>query len=90
MRTSATRPGRIVIAPNLRQARVFILESDYNPRECRIATRVEDLRGLSLHAWETWFLQRMWPCSTHEDVRHMEEMMWHARARGADLRRWWT
>lgn len=88
--TRATLPFRFVIAPNVRQAQLFIRFSGYNPRECRIATRREDLLGYRLEHWETWFLQRMWPCRTHEDVRHMEEMMWLARACGADIRRWWT
>ncbi|MEU9661911.1 hypothetical protein [Streptomyces chartreusis] len=88
--TRAVRPFRFVIAPTVRQAQLFIQFSGYDPRECRIATRVQDLLGYRLVGWETWFLQRMWPCRTHEDVRHMEEMMWRARACGADIRRWWT
>ncbi|WP_075737528.1 hypothetical protein [Streptomyces acidiscabies] len=82
--------NRLVIAPNVRQAQLFIRFSGYNPRECRIATRLQDLLGLRLEGWETWFLQRMWPVRTHEDVQHMEDMMWTARTRGADIRRWWT
>jgi hypothetical protein len=83
-------PFRLVIAPTERVARLFISNSGYDPRECRIATRTEHLLGYRLDHWETWFLQRMWPCRTHEDVRYMEEMLWRARTRGADIRRWWT
>jgi hypothetical protein len=81
---------RMVIAPTVQQAQLFIRFSDYNPKECRIATRREHLHGCQLSSRETWFLQRMWPCRTHEDVQHMEEMMAYARFRGADIRRWWT
>lgn len=88
--TRAVPPFRFVIAPTVRQAQLFIQFSGYDPPECRIATSVKDLLGRRLDGWETWFLQRMWPCRTHEDVRHMEEMMWRARMCGADIRRWWT
>ncbi|MFF8034907.1 hypothetical protein [Streptomyces sp. NPDC016626] len=84
------RPFRLVIAPFVRQAELFIHDSGYHPRECRIVTRREHLHGYDLRTWETWFLQRMWPCRTHEEVQHMEEMQAYARMRGADLRRWWT
>ncbi|MFE0472568.1 hypothetical protein ACFW2V_13235 [Streptomyces sp. NPDC058947] len=81
---------RMIIAPTARVAELFIRHSGYNPRDCRIATRREHLQGCQLDTWETWFLQRMWPCRTHEDVECMEEMMAYARFRGADIRRWWT
>lgn len=84
------RPFRLVIAPFMRQAQLFIQDSGYHPHECRIATRREDLRGYDLRTWETWFLQGMWPCRTHEDVQRMEAMEVDARVRGADLRRWGT
>ncbi|MFB7285450.1 hypothetical protein [Actinacidiphila glaucinigra] len=90
MQSTVVRPYRCVIAPQVRQAELFIRWSGYHPRECRIVTTPRDLLGLSLEGWETWFLQRMWPCRTHEDVQRMQEMMWRARARGADIRRWWT
>lgn len=89
----AIRPGpprRMVIAPTVRVAQLFIRDSGYNPRECRIVTRQEQLLGCQLDDWEVWFLQRAWPCRTHEDVARMEDMMMYARFRGADIRRWWT
>jgi hypothetical protein len=80
----------MIIAPTVRVAQLFIRDSGYNPQECRIVTRREQLHGYTLSDWETWFLQRMWPCRTREDVERMEEMMAYARFRGADIRRWWT
>lgn len=81
---------RMVIAPTVRVAERFIGFSGYNPRECRIVTRREHLHGYQLDSYETWFIQGMWPCHTHEDVERMEEMIMYARFRGADIRRWWT
>lgn len=81
---------RAVISPTVRVAQLFIERSGYSPRECRIVTSREQLHGYQLDAYETWFLQGMWPCRTREDVEHMEEMMTYARFRGADIRRWWT
>ncbi len=80
----------MVIAPSFRVAQVFIRDSGLNPRECKVATSAFHLEGYRLHDWETWFLQGMWPCRTHEDVRTMETVMHYARVRGADIRRWWT
>lgn len=88
MRSAPVR--RMVIAPTVQVARLFIRESGYDPRECRIVTRFEHMQGCKLDDWEVWFLQRAWPCCTHADVAHMEEMMAYARFRGADVRRWWT
>lgn len=88
MNAQSTR--RMIIAPTVRIAKLFIKDSGYDPRECRVATRLTELRGCRLDQWETWFIQRMWPCRTHEDVRRMEEMMAYARYAGADIRRWWT
>lgn len=81
---------RMVIAPAVQVARLFIRESGYNPSECRIATKLDHLQGVRLDQWEVWFLQRAWPCRTHRDVECMEEMMAYARYAGADIRRWWT
>lgn len=80
----------MVIAPTVRVARPFIKESGYNPSECHVATRLEDMQGCKLDTWEVWFLQRAWPCRTHKDLNRMKEMMAYARFRGADIRRWWT
>jgi len=60
------------------------------PKAWSFARTHEHLYGYDLRDWEVWFLQGMWPCRTHGDVRHMEEMMAHARHRGADVRRWFT
>lgn len=84
-------PFRFIIAPTVRVAQHFIRESGYYPRECKIATRREHLHGHQLDdGWEVWFLQGMWPCRTHRDVDHMNEMEHYARQRGADIRRWFT
>lgn len=87
-------PFRLVIAPNFRQAQLFVEESrrDYGwePWEVKIAISEWQFRGLDLRNWEVWWLDRMWPCSTHEDVEHMERVMTYARVRGAKIRRWWT
>jgi hypothetical protein len=48
------------------------------------------LLGGRLESWEVWWLDRMWPCNTHEEVEHMEYMKRLAKQRGADLHRWWT
>lgn len=85
-----TSVRRMVIAPTVQVARLFIRNSGYNPRECRIVTRFEHMQGCKLDDGEIWFLQRAWPCCTHADVARMEEMMAYARFRGADIRRWWT
>ncbi|MEU1478899.1 hypothetical protein [Streptomyces sp. NPDC005760] len=81
---------RFIIAPTVRQAALFIRQSGFGPSEYVIATGLAGMQGYRLDEWEVWFLQRLWPCNTHEDVQHMEEMMAFARFRGADIRRWWT
>ena len=81
---------RTIIAPTYRVGQLFMQFSGYRPSECRIVTREEQLQGTVLNDREVWFLQGMWPCRTHEDVRRMEDMMAYARFRGADIRRWWT
>lgn len=81
---------RLIIAPLYRQAVLFVRGMDWNPMEVRVALNREHLLGLRLDDWEVWWLDRMWPCRTHEDVARMEEMKLYARMCGADLRRWWT
>jgi hypothetical protein len=81
---------RMIIASSVRVARLFMRESEFDPAECKVAVRFEDMQGCQLDTWEVWFLQRAWPSRTHEDVRRMEEMVAYARHRGADIRRWWT
>ncbi|MFF5001717.1 hypothetical protein ACFY3G_02720 [Streptomyces phaeochromogenes] len=81
---------RFVIAPTMRQAKLFIEDSGYGPSEYYATTGVRGMHGYRLDEWEVWFLQGMWPCRTHEDVRHMEMAMQYARFLGADIRRWWT
>lgn len=87
-------PFRIVIAPFVRQAELFINDSirDYGwyRGDCRVITRLEQMRGYDFSTWEVWWLDRMWPCNTREDVEHMETMKMYAKMRGARLRRWWT
>lgn len=81
---------RVIIAPTMRVAELFIRNSGFSPGECMVATNAFQLQGYRLESWETWFVQGMWPCRTHEDVRTMEATMAYARCRGADIRRWWT
>ncbi len=81
---------RVVIAPFVRQAELFIRWSGFNPRECQVVTDLEGLRGRQFKGAEVWWLDRMWPCSTHEDVDRMNQLMTYARYCGADIRRWWT
>lgn len=80
----------MVIAPFYRQAQLFIKDSGFYPRECKVATKLEHLHGYDLRTWETWWLDRMWPCNTHEDIDRMVELKTYARMRGADVRHWWT
>lgn len=91
---SVRLPFRFVIAPNLRQARLFVEDSrhDYGWEwwQVRVATDWWHLRGMDFRNWEVWWLGGMWPCRTRRDVENMEEMMAYARARGAKIRRWWT
>lgn len=86
-------PKRImIIAPNYQQARMFAhytLDLDLNS-EFYVVLHPEHLLGARLEEYEVWWLDRMWPCSTHEDVEYMEYMKALAKARGADLHRWWT
>jgi hypothetical protein len=81
---------QLVIAPQYKQALLFIKESGWDPNYVRIVTQPEQLYGLRLEHWEVWWLDRLWPCRTHEDVQHMEFFMHLARSCGADIRRWWT
>lgn len=79
-----------IIAPNYRQARIFLFNMDWMHRHFRIALRLQDILGHELNHWEVWWLDRMWPCDTTEDVEFMLEMKRQAKFRGADLHRWWT
>lgn len=91
MSTTAALPiRRAVIAPTVRVAELFIRESGYNPRECRIITTFEHMQGCKLDDWEVWFLQRAWSCRTHAEIERMLEMERYAKHRGADIRHWWT
>lgn len=84
---------RMVISPYVNQADLFVRRMGWNPRdhELRYASRVEHLRGYDLRGWEVWWLDRMWPCRTHEDVERMEELwVWARYVCRGDVRRWWT
>lgn len=83
-------PFRLIIAPTQRQAQLFIKDMGFYPPECKVAREPMHLRGMRLETWEVWWLDRLWPCRTHEDVTKMEYMMALARAYGADIRRWYT
>lgn len=83
---------RYVIAPSYRQAMLFIRDMGWTlPADViKLIMEPRHMMGLNLYGREVWWLDRLWPCRTHEDVANMEEMMFMARARGADIRRWYT
>jgi hypothetical protein len=83
-------PFRLIIAPIFRQARLFMDDMGFYPRECKVAREPMHLRGLRLDTWEVWWLDGLWPCRTHEDVNRMLEMKTLARVYGADIHHWWT
>jgi hypothetical protein len=83
-------PFRMIIAPFHRQAELFIKEMGFYPPECKVAREPVHLRGYRLDQWEVWWLDRMWPCRTHEDVEKMLHMKMLARMYGADIHHWWT
>jgi hypothetical protein len=84
------KSGLFVIAPNYRQSQIFLFNMDWKDRYYRVALQPQDIQGCYLDTWEVWWLDCMWPCSTHEEVEHMEYMKRLAKSRGADLHRWWT
>lgn len=81
---------QFIIAPNYRQARLFCFDMNWNPRYVTVATDIVHIQGYNLKEYEVWWLDRMWPCQTHEQVRWMELMKREARFRGADIHHWWT
>ena len=89
---SPSKPQKIlVIAPTYAQTQLFafLMGWDLNT-EYYVALTPEHLMGIRLENYEVWWLDRQWPCSTHEEVEHMEYMKALAKSRGADLHRWWT
>jgi hypothetical protein len=65
----------------------------WEPSRVRIILQIEQLYGYRFDRdsrYEVWWLDRMWPCRTREDVKNMEDMKREAKFRGADLHRWWT
>lgn len=81
----------LIIAPNYRQAKIFMFNMDLRAQPYyQIALRPQDLLGRRLDTWEVWWLDRMWPCDTHEEIEFMLYMKRLAKSRGADLHRWWT
>mgnify|MGYP007014261641 CR=1 FL=1 len=81
---------KIIIAPFYGQAVLFAQLMRWSRNEVVILTKEEHLLGRRFNGREVWWLDRMWPCRTHEDVWYMERMMQIARINGADIRRWWT
>jgi hypothetical protein len=88
----STRPQqlKLIIAPVWRQARLFADDRGWPDDLWRYAGDRLHLHGYRLDRWEVWWLDGLWPCRTHRDVQRMNEMMAYARARGADIRRWYT
>lgn len=88
----STHPAqlKLIVAPVWRQARLFAWDMGWHDDEWRFASEPRHLHGYRLDRWEVWWLDRMWPCRTHEDVERMETMMIVLRTRGADVRRWYT
>jgi hypothetical protein len=82
--------GLFIIAPNYRQSQIFLFNMDWRHRYHKVALRFGDLYGMQLQLWEVWWLDGMWPCSTHEEIEYMEYTKSYAKFRGADLHRWWT
>ena len=78
---------KFIIATTTAQAMLFYKNMGWNPYAVPIALKREHLLGYDLYSYEVWWLDRMWPCRTHEDV---EELMAYAKVRGADIRRWYT
>lgn len=88
-------PLKLIICPVFRQAEIFCQDMGWpSPQNVnsgiRVALRPEHIRGLRLDAWEVWWLDRMWPCRTREDVEKMLHMKMLARFYGADIHHWWT
>jgi hypothetical protein len=44
--SDTTRPYRVILAGNVRQAKEFLREQDWNPRECIVVGVPHALRGL--------------------------------------------
>ncbi|QPX71445.1 hypothetical protein SscP1EGY_48 [Streptomyces phage SscP1EGY] len=84
------QPRIFVIAPFHRQAFLFCKEMGWYPRDVTIFIKEEHLLGWRFNGREVWWLDRLWPCRTQEDVWRMERIMQIARINGADIRRWWT
>ncbi len=84
-------PFRVIIAATKRQADLFISDSGFYPRECKIVLREDQIRGLRLNeGWEVWWVNGLWPRRTHEDIAKWQRLYNLARAYGADIRHWWT
>jgi hypothetical protein len=81
---------KFIIATTTAQAILFCKNMGWNPYAVPIALKREHLLGYDLYSYEVWWLDRMWPCRTHEDVKDVEELMAYAKIRGADIRRWYT
>lgn len=81
---------KIIIAPFYKQGVLFGLLMGWRRWDVTIITKEEQLLGRRFNGREVWWLDRLWPCRTHEDVWRMERMMQIARVNGADLRRWYT
>lgn len=87
-------PPKLIICPVFRQAVIFCQDMGWPHPErhpdIRVAMKPMDLRGMRLDRWEVWWLDRLWPCRTHEDVEAMLNMKMLARMYGADIHHWWT
>lgn len=91
-------PFRLVVAPFVRDAKLFIRDSGFYPGECKIVTRPEHLRGLDFrdqpgrpnNGWEVWFLGGRWPLHSSTSIAEANDMYTHLRyIRGADIRHWY-
>lgn len=81
---------QLIVAPNFNQARLFCHQMNWAPRYVEVAVWPHHIIGRKLDEWEVWWLDRLWPCRTHEDVEHMLMMKRLLRERGADIHHWWT
>lgn len=98
--TSRRTPFRIIVAPFVRDANYFIDKSGFHPRECKIVTRIEQLRGYDFrdrpgrppnNGWEVWLLTGHWPLHTRKDIDKFNQTYAYLKyVQGADVRRWYT
>lgn len=99
-RVSVILPYRLIVAPFVRDAKLFIERSGFYPPECKIVTEERQLLGLSFRdrpgyppngGWEVWFLGGRWPLGTIDGINKANRIYLRLRyTLGADIRHWFT